>query len=153
MASYHVSTWVLTELELDTWHIVCHSKMRQVSRPTLVFSKNVQISTVSEFDEIQRGSWISRDDSNGEVHFFIRDLEKVWIFTEITILPFLRKIGFSRDFTTSTPAIIENAELDYLKRNRTLIFDSHLLKKLNHESRGRTFISISEILASSEHQF
>ena len=46
----------LTELELDTWHLVCHSKMRQVSRPTLVALKNVQISTVPEFDEIRRGS-------------------------------------------------------------------------------------------------
>ena len=42
----------LTELELDTWHPVCHSKMSQVSRPTLVSSKNVQIPIVSEFDEI-----------------------------------------------------------------------------------------------------
>ena len=46
----------LTELELDTWHPVCHSKMHQVFRSTLVSSKNVQIPTVSEFDEIQRGS-------------------------------------------------------------------------------------------------
>ena len=31
----------LIELELDTWHPMCHSKMRQVSHPTLVSSKNV----------------------------------------------------------------------------------------------------------------
>ena len=51
-------------------------------------SKNVQFFTVSEFDEILRGIWISRDDSNGEVHLVIRDLENFHIFTEITILPF-----------------------------------------------------------------
>ena len=28
----------LIELELDTWNLVCHSKMRQMSRPTLVSS-------------------------------------------------------------------------------------------------------------------
>ena len=36
-----------------------------------------------------------RDDSNGEVRFVIRDLEKFQIFIEITILPFLRKLEFS----------------------------------------------------------
>ena len=71
-----------------------HSKNVQVSRSGLVSSKNVQISTVSKFDEIQRGSYISRDDSNGEICFVIRDLQKFWIFTEITILPFLRKLDF-----------------------------------------------------------
>ena len=38
-------------------------------------SKNVPTPTVSEFDEIQRVSEISRDDSNGEIRFIIRDLE------------------------------------------------------------------------------
>ena len=37
-----------------------------------------------------------RDGSNGEIRFIIRDLEKFWIFTEITILPFFRKMEFSR---------------------------------------------------------
>ena len=54
-----------------------------------------EISTVSEFNEIRRGSYISRDDSNSEVRFVIRDLEKFWILTKITILPFFHKIGFS----------------------------------------------------------
>ena len=66
--------------------------MCQASRTTPVVSKNVKISTVSEFDEIRRGSWISQDDSNGEVHFVIRDLEKFRISIEITILPFFRKL-------------------------------------------------------------
>ena len=44
----------LAKLELDMWHPMCHSKMRQVSCPTLVSSKNVQISTVSEFDVVAR---------------------------------------------------------------------------------------------------
>ena len=36
------------------------------------------------------------DDSNGEVRFVIRGLEKFQILTEITILPFFRKLEFSR---------------------------------------------------------
>ena len=56
--------------------------------PLLGASKNVQISTVSEFDEIGRGNYISQDDSNGEIRFIIRELEKFRIFTEMTILPF-----------------------------------------------------------------
>ena len=36
------------------------------------------------------------DDSNGEVRFVIRDLEKFQILIEITILPFFRKLEFSR---------------------------------------------------------
>ena len=59
-------------------------------------SKNVQISTVWEFDEIRRVSYISRDDSNGEICFVIRDLEKFRVLTEITILPFFQKLKFSR---------------------------------------------------------
>ena len=69
-------------------------KMRHVSYTTLVSSKNVQILTVLKFDENRGGSYISRDDSNGEVRFIIRDLEKFQIFIEITILPFLRKLDF-----------------------------------------------------------
>ena len=55
-----------------------------------------EIPTVSEFDENRRGSWISRDDSNIKVRFVIRDLEKFWILTEITVLPFFRKLEFSQ---------------------------------------------------------
>ena len=55
-----------------------------------------EIPIVLEFDEIQRGSYISRDDSNGEVRLVIQDLENFWILTEITILPFFRKLEFSR---------------------------------------------------------
>ena len=65
-------------------------------------SKNGPTSTVSEFDEILRASYISRDDSNGEIRFIIQDPEnKLWIFnrnynfvTEITILPFFQKFKF-----------------------------------------------------------
>ena len=43
--------------------------------------KNMSTPNVLEFNEIRRASYISRDDSNGEIHFFIRDLEnKFWIF-------------------------------------------------------------------------
>ena len=54
-----------------------------------------EILTVSEFNEIRRGSYISRDDSNGEVRFIIRDLKFFWILTEITISPFFIKLEFS----------------------------------------------------------
>ena len=59
-------------------------------------SKNVSIPTVSEFDEIRRVSWISRDDSNDEIRFVIRDLEKFWVLSKIMILPFFQKLEFSR---------------------------------------------------------
>ena len=64
--------------------------------PILDVSKNVLILTVLEFDEIRRVSHISRDDSNGKIRFIIRDLEKFWVLTEITILPFFQKLKFSR---------------------------------------------------------
>ena len=89
--------------------------MCQVSRITLVASKNVQIPTVSEFDEIQRGSSISLEDSNSKVHFIIRELEKVWILTEITILPFFRKLGFSRCFTNLGDKDFDNSLSLYFK--------------------------------------
>ena len=58
-----------------TWHVSsCH-----VSLDTRCLKKH-EISTVSEFDEIQIGCQISQDDSNGEIHFFIRDLEKSQLF-------------------------------------------------------------------------
>ena len=65
-------------------------------------SKNVSTPTISEFNEILRASYISRDDSNGEIRFIIRDLEnKFRIFnlnynflTKITILPFFQKLEF-----------------------------------------------------------
>ena len=55
-----------------------------------------EIPTTSKSNKIRRGSKISRDNFNGEVRFIIRDLEKFRIFTKITILPFLRKLEFSR---------------------------------------------------------
>ena len=74
--------------------------------PNRVASKNMLTPTVSEFDEILRASYISRDDSNGEIRFVIRDPEnKLWIFnrnynfvTEITILPFFQKFKFLGSF-------------------------------------------------------
>ena len=65
-------------------------------------SKNVSTPTISEFNEILRASYVSRDDSNGAIRFVIRDLEnKFRIFnrnynfvTEITILPFFQKLEF-----------------------------------------------------------
>ena len=44
-------------------------------------SKNVSTPTISEFYEILRASYISRDDSNGAIRLVIRDLEnKFWDF-------------------------------------------------------------------------
>ena len=47
---------------------------------TLVTLKNVKISTISKFDEIRFGNYISREESNGEVCFVIRDLEIFQVF-------------------------------------------------------------------------
>ena len=88
----------LTNSALDTWHTVSHSPHAKYLAPLSCFEKH-EIPAVSKFDEIRRGSYITRDDSNGEVRFVIRDLEKFQILTEITILPFFRKLGFSQGFT------------------------------------------------------
>ena len=53
-----------------------------------------EILIVSKFDEIRRGSQTSRDDSNGEVRFIIRDLETFHILTKMTILPFSEYLNF-----------------------------------------------------------
>ena len=64
--------------------------------PDIGCLKKHEIMTVSEFDKIQRGDKVSRDNSNGEVRFIIQDLEKFQILIEITILPFFIKFEFSR---------------------------------------------------------
>ena len=84
----------LTASALDTCRLLATQNVPSVLHPSRCLEKR-EISTVSEFDEIIRGSYISRDDSNGEVRFIIRDLEKFRIFIEIAILSFLRKSGFS----------------------------------------------------------
>ena len=71
-------------------------------------SKNVSTLTISEFYEILCASYISRDDSNGVIHFVIRDLEnKFRIFNrnnnfviKITILPFFQKLEFLGSYST-----------------------------------------------------
>ena len=65
-------------------------------------SKNVPTPTVLENYEILRADQISRDDSNGEIHFVIRDIEnKLRIFNrnynfviKITILPLFQNLKF-----------------------------------------------------------
>ena len=42
---------------------------------------------------------ISRDEFNGAIRFVIRDLENFRFSTEITVLPFFRKIEFFSGFT------------------------------------------------------
>ena len=67
-------------------------------------SKNVSTPTVSENYEILCANSISRDDSNGTIHFIIRDLEnKLRIFNrnynfviKITIFALIPKIGISQ---------------------------------------------------------
>ena len=59
-------------------------------------SKNVQIPTVSEFNEIRHASYISRDDSNGEICFIIRDPENNFrIFDRNYDFALFEKIEFS----------------------------------------------------------
>ena len=72
--------------------------------PNCDASKDVPTPTVSEFDEIQCASKISRYDSNGEIRFVIQGPEnKFWIFdrnynfvTKITIFAIFLEIGISR---------------------------------------------------------
>ena len=72
--------------------------------PILGASKNVKFPTVSEFDEIQRGSYISRDDSNGEIRFIIRDLEnKFQIFDRNYDFALVEKFGIFSGLTFSPP--------------------------------------------------
>ena len=72
-----------------------------VLHPKRDASKNVPTPTVSEFYEILRASYISRDVSNGEICFFIQDLEnKFRIFDrnyDFTLFP---KIGIFGSYTT-----------------------------------------------------
>ena len=76
--------------------VTSHVPQTRFTAPDTRCIEKREISIVLEFDEIRRGSYISRDDSNGEIRFVIRDLEKFWVFTEITVLPSFRKLEFSR---------------------------------------------------------
>ena len=58
-----------------------------------------EIPTVSKFDEIRRGSWISRDNSNGEVRFVIRDLAKILDFDRNYHFTIFQKIRIFPGFT------------------------------------------------------
>ena len=94
----HLSS-CLASSTLDTCLILSHSKAQSVPHYSWCLKK-CEIPTVLEFDEIRYGSEISRDDSNGEVHFVIQDLENFWILTEITVLLFFGKFEFSRVLQT-----------------------------------------------------
>ena len=55
-----------------------------------------EIPTVSESNKIRLDSWISQDDSNSEIHFVIRDLEKSQLFLKdysdkLSFCPFSEK--------------------------------------------------------------
>ena len=86
---HHIAVAMCHSLELPCVTLLrCH-----VASDTLCLEKRA-IPTISEFDEIRRGSYISRDNFNDEVRFVIRDLENFRFSTEITVLPFFRKIEF-----------------------------------------------------------
>ena len=68
-------------------------RVSSVTRYSRCLEKN-EIQIVSEFDEIRRGSWISQDDSNGEVCFIIRDLEKKKFQPKLPFYPFSEKLNF-----------------------------------------------------------
>ena len=76
--------------------VTSHVSQTHFKAPDSRCLEKCEIPTVSEFDEIRSGSLISREDSNGEVRFIIRDLEKFRILTEITVLPFFQKLEFFR---------------------------------------------------------
>ena len=56
-------------------YVISVSSKIVLRHPKRDASKNVPTSTVSEFDEILRASYISQDDSNDVIRFVIRDLE------------------------------------------------------------------------------
>ena len=68
--------------------------MPSVTRDSRCLEKR-EMPTVLEFDEIEHGSSISQDDSNGEVRFIIRDLEKISIFPlKLPFYHFSEKLNF-----------------------------------------------------------
>ena len=80
-----------------------------------------------------------RDDSNGEIHFVIRDLEKFWVLTKITILPFFRKIGI---FSGITRVVTNYIALESLLKKRAdlkkiFISDEWASHKLSRTTIGR----------------
>ena len=105
-------------------------KFHHVSYTTLIFSKNVQILIVSEFDENRHGSQILRDDSNGEVCFVIRDLKNFWIFTEIMILPFFRKLYFLR--VSHSPLLKKNFVPKFHKHTHPITCICNLTQLQDH---------------------
>ena len=86
---HHIAVSMCHSLELPCVTLLrCH-----VASDTLYLEKRA-IPTISEFDEIRRGRYISRENFNDEVRFVIRDLENFRFSTEITVLPFFGKIEF-----------------------------------------------------------
>ena len=106
-------------------------------------SKNVSTPTVSEFYEILRAIYISRDDSNGEIRFIIRDPEnKFWIF-----LPKLQFYNQNYDFALFPEIGISRVLHSPLrKRNLVLKFRTitithmHMQRALYHACK-QLFIS------------
>ena len=93
------TTWPSCHVSISQgakWHPHSHA----MCHPTPRYIEKREISTVSEFDEIRRGNYISRDEFNCKVRFIIRDLENFQFSIEITVLPFFRKIEFFPGFTS-----------------------------------------------------
>ena len=66
--------------------------------------------TISESDKIRLGNWISREKSNAEFHFIIRDLESVKfsICTVVAIYRFCPLFGKNFKFTQVLQGIYNN---------------------------------------------
>ena len=104
--------------------VTSHVSQTCFKAPDTQCLEKCEIPTVSEFDEIQRDSYISRDNSNGEICFVIRDLEKFQVFTEMTILPFFfRKLEFSR--------VLHRLCIDYRQLNKVTIKNRYPLPRID----------------------
>ena len=80
----------LTEPALDMWHLVCHHSKCSMCPARLSFPRKTCKFWLSQN---------SRGDSNGEVRFVIRDLEKISDIYRNYYFALFEKIGFSRGFT------------------------------------------------------
>ena len=113
--------------------------------PTLSASKNVQIPTVSEFNEIRRDSYISRDDSNGKVRFVIQDLEKFQIFTKIMILLFFRKLEFSQ--------VLQRVTKNLTPTRLYIIYNGLILINITHLLNGLCGLRVTKNLTPTRLYF
>ena len=81
-----------------------------------------EIPTVTEFDEIRRGSYILRNDSNDEICFVIRDLEKISDFDQNYHFTIFKKIRIFPGFIVALMSLNHLIKIIYQKHTVALQF-------------------------------